>query len=628
LKTNFKLRPALAGFFIAAFFLAFTWRGIFMYFTGDDVMNLYYYWSRPVWQLIRANIFFWSPYYRPFGGVIYRTFFAIFGFHPLPLYVFYFATFLLNFYLAYLVLKRIAGSAATAALATLVLSVHGRLNYLYYNTGSLYDVYCFLFFQLTLLVYLRVRERGEYLAGWSLVAFLASFVCCLNSKEMGATLPAILVLYELLFHTPRWRAVADAGGWLIREGRGPLISAICVLGYIPAKLSPQGLANSPPYITHFTWSIFFHDTQVYLGYLTYWDRPLTATGVVLFYGLLAALALLLRSRVMWFGLLFFQITLLPVSFVTARDGFVLYLPLVGFALYLAVFLTWIKDQCLKIAPHPLSESIALPLLFVLTAFTLGVIHALHWRPAPDTEFSGIRITKEQLTAMYPKLPHGSRLLFVESGLDNGFWDLLFTLRLAYRDGDLFITQLNGPREQRIPIDKLGHYDHIFTYEADHYVELDNSDASKSVRLRLVKEATPGAHIGDKMTVAAADAYKYFVKDVIMCPPKSVSCWTRDDPVLKFKLASDRDRIFVVQFTISEQTMRQTGPVMIDYYINDRLLDSVRYSEDGDHEYRHVVPAAWLATNDYTLVRIHIRNPYLAPQDGARLGVLLASAGFD
>ena len=29
--------PAL---FIAAFFLAFTWRGMLMYFTGDDVMNL------------------------------------------------------------------------------------------------------------------------------------------------------------------------------------------------------------------------------------------------------------------------------------------------------------------------------------------------------------------------------------------------------------------------------------------------------------------------------------------------------------------------------------------------------------------------------------------------------------
>ena len=60
---------------------------------------------------------------------------------------------------------------------------------------------------------------------------------------------------------------------------------------------------------------------------------MTMTGaVIVFYGLLAVLALLLRSRLMWFGLLFFQITLLPVSFISAREGFVLYLPMAGLAL--------------------------------------------------------------------------------------------------------------------------------------------------------------------------------------------------------------------------------------------------------------------------------------------------------
>ncbi len=51
-----------------------------------------------------------------------------------------------------------------------------------------------------------------------------------------------------------------------------------------------------------------------------------------FYATLIAIALWMRSRVMWFGLLFFVITLLPVSFIPARLGFVLYLPLAGMAL--------------------------------------------------------------------------------------------------------------------------------------------------------------------------------------------------------------------------------------------------------------------------------------------------------
>ncbi len=58
----------LGGVFIACFFLVFTWRGLLTYYTGDDLMNLYGYWSQPVSALVKANFFFWTPYYRPFGA--------------------------------------------------------------------------------------------------------------------------------------------------------------------------------------------------------------------------------------------------------------------------------------------------------------------------------------------------------------------------------------------------------------------------------------------------------------------------------------------------------------------------------------------------------------------------------
>ena len=624
-----RVTAILAGFFIATFFVAFTWRELLMYFSGDDVMNLYGYWSRPAADLVKANILFWTPYYRPFGGLIYRTLFALFGFNPHPLYILYYASFLLNLYLAYVVLKRISGSAETGALATLIWSVHANFAYLYYNAGSLYDVYCFLFLFLALLVYIRVRERGEYLIGWSLVAFIVSFICCLNSKEMGATLPAILILYELLFHTPHWRRLSDAGKWLIHEGRGALVAGICVIGYIPAKTSAQGLARSAAYVSHFTWPTFLHDTGVYLGYLTYSSHPFTSAGVMVFYGLLALVALLLRSRLMWFGLLFFQITLLPVSFVSAREGFVLYLPNAGLALYFAVLLIWIKDKLLSLRPRFLriSDSLAITLLFALTGVALGVIHYQHWQPVPPSSDAPIKIAKEQLLGMYPKLKHGSSLLIVQSPLDGGVWDLFFTLRLIYLDKDLFITQLNGPSAQQVPLDQLDHYDHIFSYQGDRYVELDNADTRRSVRLRLVKAKQPGARIGENMTISSADAYQYFVDDIIMCPPKSVNCWTLDAPELKFWLSSTRDRIFSAQFNVAKDTFQQTGPLVIDYFVNNRLLERVRYTEDGDHTYRHAVPADWLRTDDYTIVKMQVRNPYIAPADGAKLGVLLVSAGF-
>jgi hypothetical protein len=619
----------LAALFIGAFFLAFTWRGMLLYFTGDDMMNLYGYWSRPLVDLIRANILFWTPYYRPFGGLIYRTIFALFGFNPRPLYILFYATLLLNLYLVYLVLKRISGAAETGALATLIFSVHGNFSYIYYNAGTLYDVFCGLFFFVALGVYLRVRQNGEYLKGWNLAAFLVSFICCLNSKEMGATLPAVLVIYELLFHTPHWRSPADLWGWLIHEGRGALVAGLCLIGYIPAKTSTQGLASAAPYVAHYTWAVFLHNTEVYLGYLTYWNQPFTSAAVFAFYGLLAAFALLLRSRPMLFGLLFFQITLLPVSFVSARAGFVLYLPIAGLALYFAVLLVWIKDKLLSISPRVLrvSGSAAASVLFLSTAAALGMVHRKHWEKPQASKDSPYRITAEQLPRMYPKLKHGSSLLFVKSSLDGAFYDLFFTLRLVYRDKDLFITQQNGPEGQRIPLDRLGHYDHIFTYEGDRYVELDNTDTRRSARLHLVKGEQPGAGVGESMTVSGAGAYKYFVDDVIMCPPKSVSCWTLDAPELKFWLSSNQDRVFTAKFKLSSDTLKQTGPLTIDYFINDRFLERVRYAEEGDHTYQRAVPAGWLRTGDYTIVKMQVRNPYVSPTDGVKLGVLLVSAGF-
>ncbi len=44
-------------------------------------------------------------------------------------------------------------------------------------------------------------------------------------------------------------------------------------------------------------------------------------------------------------------------------------------------------------------------------------------------------------------------------------------------------------------------------------------------------------------------------------------------------------------------------------------------------YQHEVPVEWLKTDSLTTVRMQVHNPYIAPRDGARLGVLLRSAAF-
>lgn len=608
-------------------------------------MNLYGYWIEPVSSLIKANVFFWRPSYRPFGGLIYRAVFAMFGFNPRPLYVVYFAAMLVNLWLAYLLLKRIGGSAEIAAIGVLLCEFHGKLDYLYYNAGSMYDVFCFLFFSLALLIYLPVRIQGRLLGIRGNFGFFACFICALNSKEMAATLPIIVLVYELTFHPPNLRGTRAFIAWCFHDGRTALLAAVCVLIYLPSKLGPGGLGHYVGYIPSYTWGRWLQDTGTYLAYVIYRNNPASDLGVTplapaevgLSYGLLIAIALWVRSREVWFGLLFFVITLLPVSFIDPRLGSVLYLPLVGLALACAVCLVRFKEVLwhrfsvgmrghtlpMHISLSPRSASVV---MFVATALVMTIVDYQHWPRALNARYSPYKKTVDELSHLYPSLPHGSKILFVHSPV-NDDWGLLFLLRLYYRDADLFLTQLDGPRQQRISIDQLPHYDHVFDFENGHYIELDNHDVPLSVQLRIAKAETRSSFSGDVMIIGTPAAAEHIVKGVLVTDPKADGYWTLDQTELRFRLSSVEHRVFREHFYLPLDTFKRTGPLIVDFYVNGHLLDHTRFAKDGELVYQHEVPVAWLRTGSPTTAIMRIHNPYIARRDGARLGVVLRSAAF-
>ncbi len=299
---------------------------------------------------------------------------------------------------------------------------------------------------------------------------------------------------------------------------------------------------------------------------------------------------------MWFGLLFFPIALLPVSFTPTRLGYVLYLPLAGLALYVAAFLVGIKDKLM--AGVPRFATIA---LFLATAAVAGTINVKHWPIAPDGQESSYRITHDQFVKLYPHMEPGARILFIHTPFDDNY-DMVFLLRLLYRDDHLFITQLNGPKEQRIPLDRLGHYDHIFNYEHNQFVELDNSDTLRSIQFHVLKTTAASAAFGEAMTIGKPGADQYFVKDVLVGDPKADGYWTLDEPELKFQLASPAHHIFTAHFFLPEETMKQTGPLIVDFYVNGKFLNRARYFHAGELFYEHDVPESWLKTDSLTLVR--------------------------
>jgi hypothetical protein len=197
-----RLHPGLVRFAIAAWLLLHCWRGLLIYFSNDDIMNMY--WAREIslGRLMLSVLVPFTTVYRPTGSLFYRCLYAVFGLHPLPFRIVFYELLLLSLMLLYKLVLALTGKRAAAALAAFVASFHGHYSDLYLNNGTIYDVLCACFYLGALYYYVSIRSQDRYLRPSELAVLYLLATAALNAKEMAATLPAVLLLFEL---TRPWR---------------------------------------------------------------------------------------------------------------------------------------------------------------------------------------------------------------------------------------------------------------------------------------------------------------------------------------------------------------------------------------------------------------------------------------
>ena len=125
-----------------------------------------------------------------------------------------------------------------------------------------------------------------------------------------------------------------------------------------------------------------------------------------------------------------------------------------------------------------------------------------------------------------------------------------------------------------------------------------------------------------------DAPLHFVQDISLALEGSTWRWTKKRPTLKVLLIKTKDLRFVVDFTLPDVTMQQTGPVTISFFLGDRLLDRIRYAKPGYQHYERPIEPAWLQTANETVLSAQIDKVYKDPGDGAVLGFILTRMGFE
>ncbi len=344
---------AAGAVLLAVYFYRLTRPSLHIYFTPDDLMNLYRSWVFSVGHALKANLLFFlaSDFGRPTGSLWYRVIFGFAGFHPFWFHASNLAILTANIWLTYEVARHLAGSREIAALTALAMAYQQRLGSLYFDTGYIYDVLCYFFLFAALVFYLRVHDQrgdGEGTAGavvsgnlpslrqWT--ALFVLYIFALNSKEMAVMLPAFLGTYELLYHPPRGWDRATLYRWLLREGRASLLTgAVAVLFVVGRSLGPMSLTHNPAYRPSFTWTQFMLTSGHFVGdFLGMQDWP--AWAVLVLWTALAIIAWVARSRVLGYAWLFLMLSPLPIAFILPRGAAQYYVCVFGWMLYAAVLL--------------------------------------------------------------------------------------------------------------------------------------------------------------------------------------------------------------------------------------------------------------------------------------------------
>ncbi len=468
-RESSRARTLIVAAFIALWFLAQGWRGLFVYFSPDDVMNMYWAFDTPVRKLLLSNIDPFTTAYRPLVAAVYRILFAIFGFHPLPFRITVYALLLLNIVLVYKLARCLTGSPEIAILAAFLSSFHRRFTDIYLNNGTIYDVLCGTLYLTAMLLYIGARQSGSQPSVRRWIAVYLFALGALNAKETAATLALALILYELIYAPPH------------RSSLGAILLALLLAisaATILVRLRPESrLANNEAYKLHIGVKQFLETSGANFDNLFCLPGgAFQPSWVVIAFAAALTIAFVSRLKHLQFLALFALVAPLPVNFITTRALYASYIATFGWAIYFASLLVngrdWMYHRFWRRPKLPVNTFE--PERVLLFAFTAAVLllsfsfdGPMPWFEA-DQARSPVFHLRSELLRLHPTLPKKAKLILMDDPFDAGDWIPLMTARLTYHDRDLKLERVKMMLRRPTPRE-LASYDYAFDYGGNRLV---------------------------------------------------------------------------------------------------------------------------------------------------------------
>jgi hypothetical protein len=463
------LLALVAAALISIYYWRFTHVSLWTGFSHDDLMNIFFAWREPFLDVIKANLFFRTNVTRPFGALFYASFFHWFGLEALPYRVFCYAVLWLTLPVTYLFVRYATHSREIGVLSVLLHCYHSNLFPLYYGSGCCYDIFAFVFYYSAFAITARARRANRNLSAPECLILAVLFACAVNSKEAAASLPALLLMFEVLHSPPK------SITWIWREGRSVLVTGSVGLLYLWARFTgPNNLLDHSAYRPVFALSRYLESTATYLNDLSARAELWTSAGAAMLLGSMALIAALMRRRDLWLAWLLVTVGAAPIAFVQPRGVHAYYIPILGYAMFAAILLVAARKSMMR-------SKAAVPVAISQAALFL-IVYAAMWQWQAKTErhlavyweeLRGIQFALREFQRHPEWFRPGSRLLIVNDNFPDHEWASTFIASLVGADKSIHVQTLKklDPKPAR---ERIASYTTIVGLRDGAMVELDPS----------------------------------------------------------------------------------------------------------------------------------------------------------
>jgi len=353
-----------------------------------DIRNIPTIFSKSVWSFQTGTAI--SNYYRPLMHVVYMLTYHLFGLKALGFHLVNIVFHCGVSVLVFLVIRRllIEQSITTSSIylsplfiAALLFASHPIHTEAVTWIAGLPDIAFTFFYLLSFYLYISFRDGAKR----AYVLSLLSFSVATLFKEPALTLPIMLIAYDY-----QLKEFDDtlAGGmkryipYIVVSGIYLLVRYYALRSFVPmesyANLSTyQSIINVFPlfreYLTSLLWPFNLNLWHTFHPISSLFEAKGMISVMVTVIFFIGAVAAYRKNKVIFLGLLMLVIPLLPVFYIKGIGGKpfaerYLYLPSVGYALLLAIFLSWAKEKLPRAA-----KGITIVFIVIVGAYTAGTI---------------------------------------------------------------------------------------------------------------------------------------------------------------------------------------------------------------------------------------------------------------